>query len=440
MENDSSGVQRPRLGLPGGVLVVGFDASLNVSNISAADGDFAAGILGKPLATALAVRDAQGLQRAAGDALGGLQLTVRCVSQGGAGELVIRLGPDPGMPGCGLAVALESGDGPDGVGEFGRSRAEEFELISIVARELARNTHPDEVKMSVCEMALSVCGAERAVLFEPDESGQVLRATAAAGVEAGEAELSMNENSTPVMAVRTNTSRFTVDAAAESATIARFLENAGVASALWQPVARGRTVRGVLMLGWRRPLERIDDRSARLLEVVSIEAAVALDRGMAFGRLISMAATDPLTGLPNRRTWEDALRREMARAAREGTPLAVSMIDLDGFKAFNDSHGHPAGDRVLRLVADLWRPIIRATDSLGRLGGDEFAIVSPNCDPQRAVDLLDRLRDVPNAPMAFCSGVVVWDGNEDRSALIARADRALYEAKAAGPATTRFGG
>ena len=194
------------------------------------------------------------------------------------------------------------------------------------------------------------------------------------------------------------------------------------------------------MLGWRRPLERIDDRSARLLEVVSIEAAVALDRGMAFGRLISMAATDPLTGLPNRRTWEDALRREMARAAREGTPLAVSMIDLDGFKAFNDSHGHPAGDRVLRLVADLWRPIIRATDTLGRLGGDEFAIVSPNCDPQRAVDLLDRLRDVPNAPMAFCSGVVAWDGNEDRSALIARADRALYEAKAAGPATTRFGG
>ena len=101
MENDSSGVQRPRLGLPGGVLVVGFDASLNVSNISAADGDFAAGILGKPLATALAVRDAQGLQRAAGDALGGRQLTVRCVSSGGAGELVIRLGL---IPGCRAAA------------------------------------------------------------------------------------------------------------------------------------------------------------------------------------------------------------------------------------------------------------------------------------------------------------------------------------------------
>lgn len=440
MENDSSGVQPPHSGLPGGAVVVGFDAALNVSTINGLDPNAAGGMLGKPLAAALAVRDAPRLQRAASDALGGRQLTVRCLQSSGAGELIIRLGPDPGTAEHGLAVALESSDGGGGAGELARSRAEEFELISIVARELARNTHPDEVKRSVCEMALSVCGAERAVLFEPDEAGQLLRAAAAVGLDAGEAELSMNENSPPVMAIRTNTARFTVDAAAASVAIGRFLEGAGVASALWQPVARGRTVRGVLMLGWPSRLEGIDDRAARLLEVVSIEAAVALDRGMAFGRLISMAATDPLTGLPNRRSWEDALGREMARAAREGTPLAVSLIDLDGFKAFNDTHGHPAGDRVLELVADCWRPVIRATDSLGRLGGDEFAVVSPNCEPQRAADLLDRLREVPDAPMAFCAGVVVWDGSEDRSALIERADRALYEAKAAGPATTRFGG
>ncbi|MBV8162451.1 MAG: GGDEF domain-containing protein [Acidimicrobiia bacterium] len=161
-------------------------------------------------------------------------------------------------------------------------------------------------------------------------------------------------------------------------------------------------------------------------------AATAIVISSLSGRLRRLAATDPLTALPNRRVWESLLDRELARAARGGQPLCVAIADLDDFKAFNDEHGHHQGDRLLRLAAARWQASLRETDVLGRYGGDEFIAVLPDCPREVASDIACRLAEAtPGA--STCSVGVAWAvPTDDVGSLVARVDRALYRAKADG--------
>lgn len=151
------------------------------------------------------------------------------------------------------------------------------------------------------------------------------------------------------------------------------------------------------------------------------------------GRLRAQATTDLLTGLPNRRGWEHSLEREFALAMRRRSPLCVAVLDLDNFKALNDTRGHLAGDRVLRTASKAWLGLLRDTDVLARYGGDEFALILPDCTPEKATEIIDRLS--ASTEGSTCSVGVAWAGeSDDPQSLIGRADRALYEAKAAGGA------
>ena len=144
-----------------------------------------------------------------------------------------------------------------------------------------------------------------------------------------------------------------------------------------------------------------------------------------------LARTDSLTGVPNRRAWDEELPRELARAAWSGQPMCVALPDLDHFKQYNDRHGHQAGDRFLKEAAAAWQAVVRKTDMVTRYGGEEFAILLPDCDLEDAMEIADRLRTAQ--PEGTCSlGIAQWDGREDVTALVARADRALYAAKEAG--------
>ena len=148
-------------------------------------------------------------------------------------------------------------------------------------------------------------------------------------------------------------------------------------------------------------------------------------------RLEGLARTDPLTGVPNRRVWEEEPPRELERARRMGTGLCVAMIDLDNFKAYNDRHGHQAGDQVLKQAASAWRAQVRTTDLLARYGGEEFALLLPACALEDAIKIIERLRNV--TPQVTCSiGVASWDFQESAGELFERADQALYAAKAEG--------
>jgi diguanylate cyclase (GGDEF)-like protein len=153
--------------------------------------------------------------------------------------------------------------------------------------------------------------------------------------------------------------------------------------------------------------------------------------GALYREVERLARTDGLTGVANRRAWDDELPRELARAARSGQQLCVALLDLDHFKAYNDRHGHQAGDRLLKAAAAAWQGRLRKTDLLARYGGEEFAVLLPDCGLPNAMEIAERLRTAQ--PEITCSlGVAAWNGREDVTELVARADRALYAAKAAG--------
>ncbi|HEY7267884.1 MAG TPA: GGDEF domain-containing protein [Solirubrobacterales bacterium] len=149
-------------------------------------------------------------------------------------------------------------------------------------------------------------------------------------------------------------------------------------------------------------------------------------------RLERAARTDALTGLPNRRAWDEELEREILHAARTETPLCMALLDLDFFKQFNDLNGHPAGDSHLKEVAALWRERLRSADLVARYGGEEFAVLLTATDALQAREVIETLRDCVPLDQTVSAGIAQWDGAESGLELFARADAALYEAKRSG--------
>ena len=149
-------------------------------------------------------------------------------------------------------------------------------------------------------------------------------------------------------------------------------------------------------------------------------------------QLAALASHDGLTGMPNRRTWEGELPVAMDRARRDGVPLSVALLDLDRFKRFNDQHGHQAGDRLLKSATAAWSAMLRTSDLLCRYGGEEFSVLLPGATTEQAAEVLERLRAVTPQQQTFSAGLACWDGQEISEELVARADRALYQAKDAG--------
>ncbi len=141
------------------------------------------------------------------------------------------------------------------------------------------------------------------------------------------------------------------------------------------------------------------------------------------------ADADPLTGLANRRAWDARLRNALSFSQRSATPLTVALFDLDGFKAYNDEHGHLAGDRLLVRVASSWLGELRAADLLARLGGDEFALLLPDTSFEEATAVVARaLACVPDVRCSI--GLAEWDRKESADDLMLRADTGLYADKA----------
>jgi diguanylate cyclase (GGDEF)-like protein len=168
------------------------------------------------------------------------------------------------------------------------------------------------------------------------------------------------------------------------------------------------------------------------LEVLGVEAGTALERTALLTRLDRLARVDALTGLPNRRCWEEELPRLLHRAHARSEPLCVALLDLDRFKAFNDARGHAAGDRLLRTAAAAWSGALREQDLLARYGGEEFAVVLPSCSMADAAVAIDRLRKATPDGQTCSAGLAEWDGVEPLARLLDRADDALYSAKRRG--------
>jgi diguanylate cyclase (GGDEF)-like protein len=155
-----------------------------------------------------------------------------------------------------------------------------------------------------------------------------------------------------------------------------------------------------------------------------------------------MAASDALTGAMSRRAILPLIERCVKRASRKGTAACVAMIDLDWFKSINDRFGHLAGDRVLRRVVDRVRECLRSSDVIGRYGGEEFIVLLPGADQNAGARLLERIRGTisatdwsdigPGVKVSVSCGIASVGATDTLDGVLARADKALYEAKRGG--------
>jgi diguanylate cyclase (GGDEF)-like protein/PAS domain S-box-containing protein len=189
---------------------------------------------------------------------------------------------------------------------------------------------------------------------------------------------------------------------------------------------------GVLRVRWADGVDAPITRQLPVVQLVAAELGAALERRRLLDRLRDLARTDPLTGLANRRLWDERLDTELARAARTRRPLCVVALDLDHFKVYNDRHGHAAGDELLRTTTVAWRGVLRAADLLARLGGDEFALLLPDCGPASARAIVARLQETTHGEIGCSAGLAQWAPGEPAARALERADAALYRVKAAG--------
>lgn len=312
------------------------------------------------------------------------------------------------------------------------AQAEDLRTLSNVAHELSAENDLFAARNTLCRAVRDVSGGVSVVLLEP--SGRdALAVSAAVGAAVLRMAVDLDARSVSAEAYLTGELIHVADVLSDSRA-SSCQAVAGARSAAWVPVVHdGRSV-GVLAVGWAEFRPELTDRDAELLRLLAAEAAITIHRTDLLARLQSTARTDALTGLPNRRVWDEDLERELARAQRHGGSLCLAMLDLDKFKVYNDTHGHQAGDELLAAAATAWRPELRATDTLARYGGEEFAVLLPHSDLEGARIVVERLLAVVPLGQTASAGIAIWDGHERADELLARADSALYDAKHAGRA------
>ena len=195
---------------------------------------------------------------------------------------------------------------------------------------------------------------------------------------------------------------------------------------------------GVLILEHPSKTARIERRLVVMVEQFAAHAALTIRNAWLLEQVQKMAETDALTGVANRRIFEETLQKELARSERNGEQLTLLMVDVDHFKSFNDTHGHQEGDNVLKGVAAALKEASREFDVVARYGGEEFAVVIPSCSTKESLVVAERLRRSISsvnaaAPVTASGGVATFPTHAtDMGSLIKAADEALYESKRAG--------
>ncbi|HEY7933692.1 MAG TPA: diguanylate cyclase [Solirubrobacteraceae bacterium] len=304
-----------------------------------------------------------------------------------------------------------------------RERA--LELVASVMRGLSNSPH---ARAEVCQAALEIGNASLAVLYEPVDINGTLRSSAMAGIDLPALEITPDRRSVAREAFVSRRSFFWTEGQDLPSLNRELWRVLGCpVSMLFEPVFRGSEPVGVLVVGWHQKV-RANGTSSTMITLLAHEIAAAIERTDLLSQLRDMASTDPLTGLPNRRAWDANLQR----ALQSTDPLVLAMLDFDHFKEFNDTQGHPAGDRLLKETASAWNEELRDNDILARIGGEEFALLLPNCLPEDALKVVERLRTRVPYEQTCSAGIVLHKPGESPEAAMTRVDKALYAAKAAG--------
>ncbi|WP_407344523.1 GGDEF domain-containing protein [Pengzhenrongella phosphoraccumulans] len=349
-----------------------------------------------------------------------------------------------GLPVLAVAIGALAGTAIQQIVEQSRQRAADVAALGVVARALTAGADP---RPDLCAAAALIAGAGFAVLFEPDDDGVLIATAGTHGLDPGLLRVDPGiETSATAQVWNSGIRLYLSDVVGDPRASRRLTELTGVAAALFAPVTRDGRRMAVLVVGFTHTRPRLPEPALDLVELVAAEIAAAIDRADLVALLAEQARTDPLTGAANRRSWDESLDRELARAERTGDPLTVALVDMDHFKAYNDEFGHNAGDVVLRDLVLALRAELRTGDLIARWGGEEFALALPVCDMAHAQQIAARLLGViPGGQTASIGLTQAGFGDTPRS-LIGRADRALYAAKDGGrnqvgvlPAPSRLG-
>lgn len=218
----------------------------------------------------------------------------------------------------------------------------------------------------------------------------------------------------------------------------------GIRSLICIPLVTKGAIHGILYLDDFKPRSFEQNRMS-LISVLASFAAMAIENAKLHHETRQMAVTDALTGLHNRRYFEKVLPQELERARRYGLSLSLLLIDADNFKKFNDTYGHPMGDRILATIGRSVRRILRSVDFAFRYGGEEFVVILPETAVDSACKVAERIRqriiadstkvlcrDVAE-PVTVSTGIACYPHDaEDAASLVGVADNLLYQAKGAG--------
>jgi diguanylate cyclase (GGDEF)-like protein len=282
----------------------------------------------------------------------------------------------------------------------------------------------------VCRAATELAGARAALIYEPRGEGE-LTCTATAGLDFSQGPVSVAPVSRAQRAFDVARPVFLAGAREDRVASAALWRAGGrPASVLYQPmVYAGRTL-GVMAAGWRDAIP-FDGAQCAAVALLAHEAAAMIARAAGeadAGAAADRCPTDPLTGLPNLA----GLRAQLGSVLARASPLAAVAVDLDGFVHDNAAHGHPAGDRLLKAAVAAWLQTLRPGDCLARVGGEEFILLLPGCGTPAAVGVARRLDELIPDEQTCSVGVAVLRDGEAGESLLARAQRALHDAKAAG--------
>jgi diguanylate cyclase len=288
----------------------------------------------------------------------------------------------------------------------------------------------EDMLQTVVDEALALTNADGAVVELPDGTDMVHRAVAGSAEPFSGLRVSADGSASgyclaslePLVIDDTDTDE-RVDREA--------CRRVGARSMVIVPLVHAGRPAGVLKVYSAEP-GNVGPDEARVLGLLGNVIGTGLARAELFATMSEHASTDALTGLANRRSWDDQLTRAIAQAERTHETLSVAVCDVDCLKEINDRGGHAAGDELLRGIADRWRADARAADLIARIGGDEFAVLLPGADEAGAHDVVERLVGLLPEGISVSFGVAEWDLREDAVGLMARADLRMYDEKRRG--------
>jgi diguanylate cyclase (GGDEF)-like protein len=333
-------------------------------------------------------------------------------------------------------------------------RLEQLGFLYALSRELSRELDPDPLLERLCELVVSKLGVPELSVLLFTEGGYA-RVAASAGFPPDTVELTRSfklDGSVSAEAALSRAPVYVPDLSRDTRRISYRTQRGDRGSLVCVPVIYQERVLGTLNFS-SPERDAFTPTRQELLVAAANQAALALANAQLFRTTLELSRTDGLTGIPNRRALETRLEVEWAARERHGGALSVVVIDIDHFKVYNDTHGHPQGDEVLRRVAHLLETSVRRSDGLARYGGEEFVVVLPRTDRAQAAAVAEKLRrsieqadferghHQPLGRITISCGVAT--APEDGGSiveLVHAADEALFAAKNAGRNAVRVAG